>query len=92
MIEKYESRRIRSGIRRVLLDVWDPIGIKDEINARDEYDAYIGQVYELLIAGATDRQIIDQLLSIVRERMGLDPATPEEMADTVRALRTIRLS
>ncbi len=38
MIEKYESRRIRVAIRHALMDVWDPIGIKDEPNARDEYD------------------------------------------------------
>jgi len=40
MIDKYESRRIRVAIRNVLLGVWDPIGIKDEPNAQDEYDGY----------------------------------------------------
>jgi hypothetical protein len=34
MIDKYESRRIRAEVRRVLLDVWDPIGIKDEPTLR----------------------------------------------------------
>ena len=37
MIDKYESRRIRAEVRRVLSDVWDPIGVKDEPNAQDEY-------------------------------------------------------
>jgi hypothetical protein len=92
MIDKYESRRVRSDIRQVLLNVWDPIGIKDEINAQDEYDAYIGEIYELLISGASDRQITDRLFFIVRERMGLDAATSEAMASTVTALRTIQLS
>jgi hypothetical protein len=92
MIDKYQWRRIRADIRRVLLDEWDPIGIRDQINAQDEYDAYIGQVYKLLVSGATDRQITDWLLFIVRERMGLDAATPEAMTSTVRALRTIQLS
>jgi len=49
MIEKYESRRIRVAIRHVLMDVWDPIGVKDEPNAQDEYDGYLGGVYELLV-------------------------------------------
>ena len=92
MIDKYESRRVRGDIRQVLLNVWDPIGIKDEINAQDEYDAYIGEIYELLISGASDRQITDRLLFIVHERMGLDAATNEAMASTIRALRTIQLS
>ena len=39
MIDKYESRRIRGEIRRVLMTVWDPIGVKDEPNAQDEYAA-----------------------------------------------------
>jgi hypothetical protein len=45
VIEKYESRRIRVEIRRVLLTVWDPIGIRDESNAQDEYDGYLGGVF-----------------------------------------------
>jgi hypothetical protein len=52
MIEKYESRRIRVAIRHVLMDVWDPIGGKGEPNAQDEYDDYLGGVYELLVSGA----------------------------------------
>ena len=54
MIDKYESRRIRVEIRHVPVDVWDPIGIKDEPNAQDEYDGYLGGVYELLVGGAVD--------------------------------------
>jgi hypothetical protein len=92
MTDKHELRRVRSDIRQVLLNVWDPIGIKDEINAQDEYDAYIGEIYELLISGSSDRQISDRLFFIVHERMGLDAATPEAMASTVTALRTIQLS
>lgn len=74
------------------MNVWDPIGIKDEVNAQDEYDAYIGEIYELLVCGANDQQITNRLLFIVRERMRLDAATPEVMASAVRALRAIQLS
>jgi len=73
MIEKYESRRIRVAIRHVLMDVWDPIGVKDEPNAQDEYDGYLGGVYELLVRGACDEDIEDHLWRIVTERMGLAP-------------------
>jgi hypothetical protein len=51
MIGKYESRRIKVDIRHVLMDVWDPIGIKDEPKAQDEYDSYLGGVYGLLVGG-----------------------------------------
>jgi hypothetical protein len=90
VIEKYESRRIRVEIRHVLMDVWDPIGVKDEPNAQDEYDAYLGGVYDLLVSGASDENIQAHLWRIVTERMGLSPKK-SDMADTVKALRQIPL-
>jgi hypothetical protein len=90
VIDKYESRRIRVEIRHVLMDVWDPIGIKDERNAQDEYDSYLGGVYELLVSGAADEDIADHLWRIATERMDL-PAKKSDMADTVVALRQIQL-
>jgi hypothetical protein len=90
MIEKYESRRIRVAIRHVLMDVWDPIGVKDESNAQDEYDSYLGGVYELLVTGASDESIEDHLWRIVTERMELT-AKKSDMADTVKTLRQIPL-
>jgi hypothetical protein len=59
MIDKYESRRVRAEVRRVLLDVWDPIGVKDEPNAQDEYDCCLGSLFNLLTTGATDDQIAE---------------------------------
>jgi hypothetical protein len=92
MIEKYESRRIRVAIRHVLMEVWDPIGIKNEPGAQNEYDAYLGGVYELLVSGASDEEIQDHLWRIVTERMGLDAAKKSDMADTADSLRRIPLA
>lgn len=88
MIDKATSRRIRVQIRHVLLDVWDPIGVKDEPNAQDEYDGYVGPIFDLLSGGATDQQLTDRLLYFVNDRMGLQ-ATLEQMRPTIRALRAI---
>ena len=57
LIDKYESRRIRVQIRRVLMEVWDPIGVQDEPNAQDEYDAYVGDLLELLVSQAPDGKL-----------------------------------
>jgi hypothetical protein len=73
------------------MQVWDPIGVKDEPNAQDEYDAYLGGVYELLVGAASDDSIKEHLWRIVTERMEL-PAKKHEMAKTVEALRRIRVS
>jgi len=72
--------------------VWDPIGVQNEPNAQDEYDGYVGDIYELLVRKATDQEITDRLLYIVQETMALDAARPEDMQLTVCALREIRLS
>jgi hypothetical protein len=91
MINKITSRLIRSQIRKVLLNAWDPIGIQNEPNAQDEYDGYVGEIYGLLVRRATDQEITDRLLYIVNDTMGLDAAKAEDMQPTVRALREIRL-
>jgi hypothetical protein len=90
MIDKYESRRIRAEIRRVLMTAWDPIGVRDEPNAQDEYDGYLGGVFALLTSGASDDQINEHLLRIVTDRMELR-AKKEDMQGTVSALRQIQL-
>jgi hypothetical protein len=91
VIDKYESRRIRVEIRHVLMDVWDPIGVKGEPNAADEYDGYLGGVYERLTDGASDERIEDHLWQIVTDRMGLPAAKKSDMTATVKALRQIQL-
>ena len=91
MIEKAESRRIRVQIRRVLLHTWDPIGIHDEPNAQDEYEGYIGRIYELLVGDAPDSELIEFLFWAVHERMGLS-ARREDMLPTLTELKKINLS
>ena len=90
-IDKYESRRIRVLIRHVLLDVWDPIGVKDEPNAQDEYDGYIGKLYDLLVSRADDSEFIDYLHWAVHDHMGLGAANRSDMETTVEALKKIPL-
>ena len=92
LIGKDESRRIRVEIRHVLLDVWDPIGIKDVPNARDEYDGYIGRLYELLINNAADSDLTEYLYWAAHDQMGFDAARPSDMAATAEALRKIQLT
>ena len=90
MIDKSTSRRIRVQIRHVLLEVWDPIGVRDEPNAQDEYDGYIGPVFELLVHDGTDAQIVDHL-HWAEERMGMNGSRHNDQ-DVVTALRAIRLT
>jgi hypothetical protein len=86
---KENSRRIRVAIRHVFLNVWDPIGIRDEPNAQDEYDGYIGRAFELLMSKASDAELDEYLNWIVR-RMGMD-ASRKSFADVIQALHAIDL-
>ena len=91
MIDKHESRRIRVEIRHVLLNVWDPIGVKNEPNAQDEYDCCLGSLFTLLMTNATDDQIAEYLWRQGTEHMGLS-LPKEAMYPTVAALRQISLA
>ena len=91
MTDKQESRRIRADIRRVLLEVWDPIGIKDEPAAQDEYDSYVGGIFELLVNARNDEELNAYLFDIAQNRMGLNSPTEPNLR-TIAALRAIRLS
>jgi hypothetical protein len=88
IMPKEESREVRCAIRRVFLDVWDPIGISDEPNAQDEYDSYIGRVFELLTTGGSDQDIIEYLLWAT-DRMGMD-GSKVSLQTVTSALRAIR--
>jgi hypothetical protein len=88
LMPKEESREVRRAIRRVFVEVWDPIRVMDDPEwPRDEYDGYIGPVFELLVTGGTDQQIIDYLLWAI-DRMGMDGGRAS-LQTVVSALRSI---
>jgi hypothetical protein len=47
------ARQIEEAIRQVLFRDWDPIGVSNTPEARDEYNPYVGSVYRLLASGAS---------------------------------------
>ena len=90
-MEKYAARSLKQQIDRILWEVWDPIGINKFPDARDEYSAYVNDVFQLLTSGASDHDIAQHLLKIVHDRMELRAATFEDMRPAVSALRAIPL-
>lgn len=88
MLDKERSREVRQNIRRVLMAEWDPIGVSDIPEAADEYDSYIGGVYELLEGGASEGDIGAYLREIEVERLEMvdssrQPLLPEARRNTV---------
>ena len=79
MLDKETSREVRSEIRTILMGEWDPIGVKDVPEAADEYDSYIGGVYELLEQGASEERIGAYLRQIEIEQMEMVDASREPL-------------
>ena len=67
------SLRFFDDVRHILLAEWDPIGIRDEPAAEDEYDAYATEIVSLIERGATAAQIADRLLQIEGDVLGIAP-------------------
>lgn len=79
-------------IDEILWRLWDPIGVNDAPEARDEYSAYAAGVLDLLRRGADDEEVVRHLRSIESERMGLPLVSSEERLQAVlSALRDVAL-
>lgn len=80
---------IQDSIRKVLIDEWDPIGVRGVPEAVDEYDAYIGRIYRILSGSRSHADIVECLARIERDEMCL--STSEEVRDRV-AVKLLRLN
>ncbi len=58
-------------VRLILLVDWDPIGVLGYAEAMDEYDSYAVEVYDLLVADASQEELAAYLRQIEKERMGV---------------------
>ena len=62
-----------SRVDEVIHYVWDPIGVAEEPWARDEYNSYLSQIFELTRDAVDVQDIAAFLNEIATERMGLNP-------------------
>lgn len=90
---KCQSRESRAKIRQILMDSWDPIGVRDVPEAQDEYDRYVGEVYVMLMdQRATEQAIASHLFDIAVNHMCLPdrPRLAESSARTAALLVDLR--
>jgi hypothetical protein len=82
-----EERAFYFAVHNLLLREWDPIGVADVPEARNEYSAYDAQVFQLLRAGSSARQVATFLAAVEVEQMGLEPRPDhiDRLTDTVAA-------
>ena len=91
-IDRQHLKRAMSRIREILLRDWDPIGVASIPEAQDEYDSYVGQVYQLLVAGPSAETVANHLVRIETERMGLPAPALVARHSTAEKLLALRLS
>jgi hypothetical protein len=80
------AREIQVAIGRILLEDWDPIGVRGVPVAQDEYESYVGGVYRLVASGAPARAIAEHLCAIEAEQMGVSGAKPEDLLPVAEKL------
>jgi hypothetical protein len=76
-------------IRRVLLDEWDPAGVREQPEAQHEYDDYALALYGLLARGATDDDLAEYLGQAATCWMGLGSIHRDSLGTVIRELRDI---
>ncbi len=91
-ISKRRWRQIDAEIRHLLLTKWDPIGVSDIPEARDEYDSYAFGVYKLLVSRASEQDIVDYLYKIERNFMGIAVHEREALSPVALALLRVNVS
>ena len=73
---------------------WDPIGVAGIEDAADEYDAYVGRVYVMLMdESASAEAIAAYLFEVATENIGLSSADgflAERSANAAAALVAVR--
>ena len=77
-------------VQEVLLEKWDPLFVVANDGFRDEYDAFIPYLIEMLERGTTVEELAAHLDHIRVEILGLWPR-PEEAMETANELLTLDL-
>ena len=89
------AREIQRQIGDVLLRNWDPLGVRDREEWRaehaDEYDAYVGPVYRLLVAGASAREIAEHLVQVETRVLGFEDTHWRMLVPVANKLRKLHV-
>jgi hypothetical protein len=77
-------------VRKVLWEVWDPIGVNDHVEAVGEYDSYAASIVSLLIHDCSAPDLDRQLSRLETDDMGLPARSSGDRAPVVAALLALR--
>jgi hypothetical protein len=87
-VAPYEAEQLAEAVSEVLFREWDPIGVNDNKECRDEYDSYVPGVCRLLREGADEYRIAAHLEPLARVSIGLT-RKPEHHRKVTRRILTL---
>lgn len=79
-------KELEHRIHRILVENWDPIGVKLHPEVQDEYDSYIAGIVRLLLGGADKSKIVDHLRELEINSMGLRGSDDSRLSPVAEAL------
>jgi hypothetical protein len=82
---KVTRQQLDHTIHESLLRCWDPIGVRDNPDAQNEYDSYTARIAEMLLADADQYALGRHLTNLEQSSMGL-PGNPPRCDRAARAL------
>lgn len=65
-----DEKELYMRIDEVIHYIWDPIGINDCPQARDEYSSYLPKVFQLAKKNGSQKEIAEYLNYVQTDRMG----------------------
>lgn len=89
--KRKQIAEVSESIGEILLKDWDPIGVKEVVEAQDEYEGYIGEIYRLLSSGASELEIGKHLAMIEEQQMGLGRREPQTLKEVARKLLALKV-
>lgn len=66
-----EHKKIYKAIDEILWNDWDPIGVNDIEEVRDEYQSYTPHIFSLTIQGVNKIKLSNHLFDIETKNMGM---------------------
>ena len=76
-------------ISRLLLEGWDPLGVRSQPGAEGQYLEYAHQLFGMLARGASDVQIARHLHHAESEELHHPELRERDLTPLVRALRSL---
>lgn len=84
-----ESKEMITDVRSVLINDWDPLGIGNNSNLKDEYDGYVGAIIQILLQKSSIESLFLFLKKVENEDMGIQNSNIKSLYDVATKLKRI---